>query len=209
MGSKCTICIHFSKIFPGEAPRTPTCRRGSPPPAPSPCGASRRFGYAPRQWTLWIRHCFDGSARESIYVYWSARKLKLGRWCWDLASCQLSLNSVQWFQRKIKMSKQMRDQMFLPIGPKSTNLVEDIEILLSVKFRWIPLSGFRGEVEKRPGRPSRFSDRPEKHKLDTGSWYLPSCQVSLNSILQSLRRSKSDTRAVILFSDRSEKTQIW
>ena len=47
MGSECTICIHFSKIFPGEAPRTPTCRRGSPPPAPSPCGASRRFGYAP------------------------------------------------------------------------------------------------------------------------------------------------------------------
>ena len=27
---------HFSKIFPGEAPRTPTCRRGFPPPAPSP-----------------------------------------------------------------------------------------------------------------------------------------------------------------------------
>ena len=30
------------------------------------------------------------------------------------------------------------------IGPKNTNLVEDIEILLPVKFHWIPLSGFRG-----------------------------------------------------------------
>ena len=57
MGSECTICVHFSKVFPGEAPRTPTCGRGYPPPALSPCGASRRFGYAPRQWTLWIRHC--------------------------------------------------------------------------------------------------------------------------------------------------------
>ena len=46
----------FLKKFPGEAPRTPTCGRGIPLPSPSPCGASRRFGYAPRQWTLWIRH---------------------------------------------------------------------------------------------------------------------------------------------------------
>ena len=38
---------HFSKNFPGEAPRTPTCGRGFPPPTPSPCGALRRFGYAP------------------------------------------------------------------------------------------------------------------------------------------------------------------
>ena len=90
------------------------------------------------------------------------------------------------------------------IGPKNTNLVEDVEIsekqdgrpglwltetfstsplkllngiqrnltgikistsstiLLPVKFRWIPFSGFRGEVEnvlanQRPGRPSFFS----------------------------------------------------
>ena len=33
------------------------------------------------------------------------------------------------------------------IDPKNTNLVEDIEILLPVKFRWIPFSSFRGEVE--------------------------------------------------------------
>ena len=33
------------------------------------------------------------------------------------------------------------------IGPKNTNLVEDVEILHNVKFRWIPFSGFREEVE--------------------------------------------------------------
>ena len=31
--------------------------------------------------------------------------------------------------------------------PKNTNLVTDVEILLSLKFREIPFSGFRGEVK--------------------------------------------------------------
>ena len=56
MGSECTICIHFSKKFPGEGPGPPPAGRVIPLPHPTPCGASRRFGYAPRQWTLWIRH---------------------------------------------------------------------------------------------------------------------------------------------------------
>ena len=37
---------------------------------------------------------------------------------------------------------------FLPIGPKNTNLVKDVETLLPVKFRRILFSGFREEVEK-------------------------------------------------------------
>ena len=58
----------------------------------------------------------------------------------------------------------------LLIGPKSTNSEEDVEILLPVKFDWIPFSGFRGEVQnisanQRPGRPSCFSDRPENTNL--------------------------------------------
>ena len=73
------------------------------------------------------------------------------------------------------MSQPIRDQgghRFSDL-PKNTKLVEDVEILLPVKFRSIPFSGFRGEVEnvsanQRPGRPSCFSDRPEKHKLGRG-----------------------------------------
>ena len=64
------------------------------------------------------------------------------------------------------MSQLIRGQgghLVFPIGTKNTNLVEDVEILLPVKFRWILFSGFRGEVEnvsanQRPGRPSCFSD---------------------------------------------------
>ena len=45
MCSECTILMQFLKKFPGEAPRTPTCGRGLPPP---PFGASRlseAFGF--------------------------------------------------------------------------------------------------------------------------------------------------------------------
>ena len=52
-------------------------------------------------------------------------------------------------EEKSKMSQAIRRQgghLVFPIGPKNTNLVEDVEILLSVKFHQIPFSGFRGEV---------------------------------------------------------------
>ena len=74
------------------------------------------------------------------------------------------------------MSQPIRDQgghLVFQNCPKITNLIEDVEILLPVKFRKIPFSGFRGEVEnvsanQRPGRPSCFSDQPKKHKLGRG-----------------------------------------
>ena len=126
-------------------------------------------------------------------------KHKLGRGHWDLASCQVSLNSIQLFQRRrrkcLSQSEARAAILFFRLARKNTNLVEGIEILLPVKFRWIPLSGFRGEVEnvsanQRPGRPSCFFDRLEKHKLGRWRWYLASCQVSLNSVKQFQRRSR-------------------
>ena len=120
------------------------------------------------------------------------------------------------------MSQPIRGQggnLVFPIGPKNTNLVEDVEILLPIKFRWIPFSGFRGEVEndsanQRAGRPFCFSDRPEKHKLGIGVWDLASYLVSLNSVQRFQRRSRkclsqSEARAAILFFRSTRKTQTW
>ena len=48
------------------------------------------------------------------------------------------------------MSQPIRGQgghLVFPIGPKNTNLVEEVEILLPVKFGLILFSGFREEVE--------------------------------------------------------------
>ena len=55
-------------------------------------------------------------------------------------------------EEKWKMSQPIRGQgghLVFPIGPKNTNFVKDIEIVLPVKFHWIPFSSFR-EVEMSP-----------------------------------------------------------
>ena len=141
------------------------------------------------------------------------KKYKLGRGHWDLASCHVSLKSFQLLKRGsqkcLSQSEARSRHLVFPIGPKNTNLVEDIEILLPVKFRWILFNGFREDVEnistnQRPGRPSCFSDWSEKHKLGRGCWDLASCQVLLNSIQRFQRRSRkclsqSEARAAILF----------
>ena len=99
------------------------------------------------------------------------------------------------------MSQQIRGQggrLVFQISLKNTNLVEGVEILLPVKIRWIPFSGFYREVEnvsanQRPGRPSCFSDRPEKHKLGRGLWDLASYQILLNPVQ---RRSRKMSRPI-------------
>ena len=86
-----------------------------------------------------------------------------------------------------------------------------VEILLPVKFRWILFSSFRGEVEKvsanqRPGWPSCFSDRPEKHKLGRRCWDLASCQVSLNSV-QRFQRPRGEVENVKVYAERTDDGQ--
>ena len=83
------------------------------------------------------------------------------------------------------------------IGPKNTNLVEDVDISLTVKFRWIPISGFRGGVEnvsanQRPGRPFCFSIRPENTNLvDYIEILLPVkfCWIPLSSFREEVNQS--------------------
>ena len=125
-------------------------------------------------------------------------------------------------EEKSKMSQPIRGQggqLVFPINSKNTNLVEDVEILLPGKFRWILFSDFGGAVEnvstnQRPGQPSCFSDRPEKHKLGRGYWDLACYQVLLNSVQRFQRRSRkcpsqSEARAAILFFRSARKRQTW
>ena len=48
--------------------------------------------------------------------------------------------------------------LVFPIGPKNTNLVEDVEIYLPVKFHQILFSSFRGEVENVKSQRRRTTD---------------------------------------------------
>ena len=120
-------------------------------------------------------------------------KHKVGVGRLDLVSCQVSINSVQRFQRRSRkcFSKSAAGAaiLFFWSARKNTNLVEDVNILLPVKFRWIPFSCFRREVQnasanKRLWRPSCFSDQPEKHKLGRGRWDLASCQHTVKSTVR-------------------------
>ena len=124
-----------------------------------------------------------------------------------------------WVQCATFLRNQSRRPFLFSDRPEKQNLVEDIEILLPVKFRSISISGFRVEVKnvsanQRPGRPSCFPDRPEKHKLGRGRWDLASWQVSLNSLQRFQRRSRkclsqSEARAAICFFQSVRKTQTW
>ena len=120
-----------------------------------------------------------------------------------LKSCFLS-SFVEFYsavsEEKLKMSQPIRGlggHFVFPIHMKNTNLVEGVEILLPIKFRRIPFSGFRGEVDnvsanQMPGFV--FPDLPEKHKRGRRLWELASCQVSLellNSVQRFQRRSQS------------------
>ena len=113
---------------------------------------------------------FQRRSRAAILFFFSIQKHKLGRGRWYLASCQVSFNSVQRFQKRRRKCLSQSEVGWLSCFPTGTNLVKDVEILLSVIFRWIRFNGFRGEVEnvssnQRLGRPSCFSDRPENTNL--------------------------------------------
>ena len=66
------------------------------------------------------------------------KKHKLGRGHLDLASCQVSLNSVERCQRRSQKCLNQSDPqaaiLFFSDRPANTKLVEDVEILLPVKF---------------------------------------------------------------------------
>ena len=79
--------------------------------------------------------------RWMIYTIYPCRGRGRGRW--DLASCQVSLNTTHHFTGEVKnVSDNQRpgglSYFFFSIGLKSTDLSEDVEILLPVKFCWIP-----------------------------------------------------------------------
>ena len=59
-------------------------------------------------------------------------------------------------EKKSKMSQPIRGQgshLVFPIGLKNTNLLEDVEIFLPVKFRWIPFSS--SEEKSKMSQPIR------------------------------------------------------
>ena len=80
------------------------------------------------------------------------------------------------------MSQQIRGQgghLGFLICPKNTLLVEDIDILLPVKFflnliQWLQRRSETVSDDQGSGQPSRCSKWPEKHQLGRGPFLLRS-----------------------------------
>ena len=115
-------------------------------------------------------------------------------------TCQVSLKYIQLFS----------------IVP-NTNLVDDVKIMLPVKFCWSPFGSCNEEVkcisQSEAERTSWFSDRSEKCKRERGRWDFAYWQVSSNSVqwLQKISRkclSESEAGRPSLFSDRHEKHKL-
>ena len=87
------------------------------------------------------------SASQELNHSATAAPHKLSTGCWDLASCQVLLSSVQPVSEEKSKNVSANQRPGRPscfyYRPGYTNLVEDIEILLPVKFCWIPFSEFQ------------------------------------------------------------------
>ena len=119
------------------------------------------------------------------------------------------------------MSQPIRGQgghLVFPIGLKNANMVEDVEILLPVKFCWIPFSGFRGEVDnvsanQRTGRPSCFPIGPKNTKLVEDFEILLSvkfCWIPFSGFRGEVENNSANQRPgrPSSFSDRPEKHKV-
>ena len=160
-----------------------------------------------------LRAHFGFPGRPSCF-FWSSQKHKLGRGRWDLTSLHISMKIYSAVsEENSKMSPPIRGlggRPVLPIGPKNTNLEDDNEILLPVKFHWIPFSGVIKEMEiisanQTPGRQSCFFfDRPKNTNLVEDVEILLPCIYRWKFIQRfqmgiRKRLSQSEAWAAILF----------
>ena len=109
---------------------------------------------------------------------------RLDRQCWVLASCLVLSNSAQQLQRSQTYRNQTEARAAIVVlrsARKYINLVEDVKILLLVKFHSTLVIGSRGIFENvsanlRPGGHLVFRVT-SKNKLGGGRWVLASCKV--------------------------------
>ena len=161
-------------------------------------------------------------SQSAIFVFWSARKHKLGRGHWDLASCKVSLNSVQRFQRRSKnclSQSEARAAILFFRSARKHKLGRVHWDLASCQVSLNAVQRFQRRSRKCLSQSEAsaailFFWSAQKHKLGRGRWDLASCQVLLNSVQRFQRRSRkclsqSEARAAILFFRSALKAQTW
>ena len=138
--------------------------------------------------------------------------------CWDLASCQISLNPVQQFQRR---SQKCLSRSWAMAAICFTNRPEKHRLgkgrwdLASCQVSSNSVQRFQRRSRKclsqsEAGAAILFFRSAQKHKLVRRRWNLDSCQVLWNSLQRFQRRirkclSQSEARAAILLFPSAKK----
>ena len=137
-----------------------------------------RSHYCSPEYNKYFRFKLDFLANQKPWLpFWSPEKRKLGRGHWPLASSQVSLNSVQRFQRifrKCLSQSEARAAILFFRSARKTQILWGRWDLASCQ---VSLTSVLKNVSANQSlrRPFWFSDRHEKHKLDRGHCDLASC----------------------------------
>ena len=138
-------------------------------------------------WQLQRKRLHSLQARVAILVFWSAKSHQFWRGLWDIASTDI-------VAKKSKMSVNQSPGGYLGFlirfGRKNA-YVEGIEIVISVKFRWITFNGCRKNwniLSRSDAKAAILVFRFVEIKLGRRDLDLASCHVSLNSSQQLQRR---------------------
>ena len=98
-------------------------------------------------------------------------KHKIGRGCWDLASCQVSSNCIQ--QRRSRKCLSQSEAWWLSWfsdPPKNTNLVEDVKFLLPVEFCQILFRGFRDRRSRKCEKLTMYRQSDDGWQTTDNTW---------------------------------------
>ena len=141
-------------------------------------------------------HLFDRSTLVAIFIFSSAWKRKLGRGRCDITSCQVSLNSVQRFQRRSRkcLSQSEVGMAILFFDPPGKhNLGRGRWDLASCQVSLNSVQQFQRKSRKciSQSEAREASCVPEKHKLSRGRWDLASCQLSFVEFRSAVSEEKS------------------
>ena len=149
-------------------------------------------------------------------------KQKLGRGRWDLAFCQIAVNSVQKFQRKsqkcLSQSEARAAILFFFWSARNTKPLKrtlwscflssfvEFRTAVSESKKTQPIRDWRGHLV--------FSISSKKRKLGRKRWDLASCQFAVNSVQKFQRESKiwlsqSEDRVAILFFTIGPEQNRW
>ena len=114
------------------------------------------------------------------------------------------LSSFRGEIENVSANQRWRRPSYFPIGPKNTNLVDDVEILLPIKFRWI--RGISWKVLSKSDARAAFIVFRSARKTQTWKFRWIPCSSFIGQVENVSANQR--TRLLSCFSDRPTNTKV-